>query len=174
MTHNCQNIWRKTILKNGEWQCFRRRSWHSVKLTIVSRLLLIDRKWKVYACRWPSIIFNWFRHQWTLLLTTFMLLESYGVSSPPYIKSKWNLQWWMRNPLPFDENIITEKSQHKKNSETSKSTLFSIQNQWKKVWFWMSNTRDNQQFVIEDAHFDMVLSSFFFYQKKLHNDFFWK
>ena len=29
-----------------------------------------------------------------------------------------------RNPLPFDENIITDKSQHKKNSETSKSTLF--------------------------------------------------
>ena len=73
----------------------------------------------------------------------------------------------MRNPLPFDENIITEKSQHKKNSETSKSTLFSIQNQWKKVWFWMSNTRDNQQFVIEDAHFDMVLSSSFFLPKKI-------
>ena len=29
-----------------------------------------------------------------------------------------------RNPLPFDENIITDKSQHQKNSETSKSTLF--------------------------------------------------
>ena len=38
------------------------------------------------------------------------------------------------NPLSFDDNIITEKSQHKKNSEISKSTLFSIQNQWKKVW----------------------------------------
>ena len=29
-----------------------------------------------------------------------------------------------RNPLPFDENIITDQSQHKKNSEISKSTLF--------------------------------------------------
>ena len=29
-----------------------------------------------------------------------------------------------RNLLPFDENIITVKSQQKKNSETSKSTLF--------------------------------------------------
>ena len=29
-----------------------------------------------------------------------------------------------RNPLAFDENIIIDKSQHKKNSETSKSTLF--------------------------------------------------
>ena len=39
-----------------------------------------------------------------------------------------------RNALPFDENIITDKSQHKKKSETSNSTLFSIQIQWKKVW----------------------------------------
>ena len=29
-----------------------------------------------------------------------------------------------RNPLHFDENIITDKSQHKKNSEISKSTVF--------------------------------------------------
>ena len=29
-----------------------------------------------------------------------------------------------RNLLPFDKNIITDKSQHKKNSEISKSTLF--------------------------------------------------
>ena len=29
-----------------------------------------------------------------------------------------------RNLLPFDEKIITDKSQHKKSSETSKSTLF--------------------------------------------------
>ena len=40
-----------------------------------------------------------------------------------------------RNPLPFDENIITDKSQHKRNSESSKSALFFIQNQWKKVCF---------------------------------------
>ena len=31
-----------------------------------------------------------------------------------------------RNPLLFDENIITDKLQHKKNSETSKSTFFSF------------------------------------------------
>ena len=29
-----------------------------------------------------------------------------------------------RNLLPFDEKNITDKSQHKKSSETSKSTLF--------------------------------------------------
>ena len=29
-----------------------------------------------------------------------------------------------RNPLPFAENIITDKSQHKKSSEISESTLF--------------------------------------------------
>ena len=49
------------------------------------------------------------------------------------------------NPLRFDEKSLTDTSQCEKNSETTKSTLFSIQNQWKEVWFWMSNTRDNQQ-----------------------------
>ena len=29
-----------------------------------------------------------------------------------------------RNPLPFDGNIITDKSQHKRNSKTNKSTFF--------------------------------------------------
>ena len=50
-----------------------------------------------------------------------MMLEPYVVSSPPYIESKWNLHWWEAKPLPFDENIITDKSHHKKNLETSKS-----------------------------------------------------
>ena len=56
-----------------------------------------------------------------------MLLEPYGVSSPPYIESNGTYTGGKRNPLPFDENTITDKSQHKKNRETSKSTLFSIQ-----------------------------------------------
>ena len=50
-----------------------------------------------------------------------------------------------RNLLPFDENIITDKSQYKTKLEDWEINTFSIQNQWKKVWFWMSNTRDNQQ-----------------------------
>ena len=58
-----------------------------------------------------------------------------------------------RNPLPFDENIITDKSQHKKNSETSKSTLFSIQNKWKKVWIINS-------YETEGAYLGRVLSIF--------------
>ena len=29
-----------------------------------------------------------------------------------------------RNPLPFDEKSLTDKSQYKTNSETNKSTLF--------------------------------------------------
>ena len=33
-----------------------------------------------------------------------------------------------RNPLPFDEKRLTDKTLHKKNSETNKSTLFPIQN----------------------------------------------
>ena len=43
-------------------------------------------------------------------LSTFMLLEPYGVSSPPYLESNCGT----RNPLPFDKNIITDKSQLKK------------------------------------------------------------
>ena len=38
----------------------------------------------------------------------------------------WTYTGGKQNPLPIDENIITDKSQHKKNSETSKWTLFSI------------------------------------------------
>ena len=37
-----------------------------------------------------------------------------------------------RNPLPFDENIITDKLLHKKNSETSKSTLFPFKTNGRK------------------------------------------
>ena len=74
-------------------------------------------------------------------LAIFMLLQSYGVSSPPYIESKWNLTGEKRNPLPLDEKSLTDK----KNPETNKSALFSIQNQRKKVWFWMSDTQNNKQ-----------------------------
>ena len=38
-----------------------------------------------------------------------------------------------QNPLPFDENIITDKSQHKKNSETSKLTLFFHSNPMEEI-----------------------------------------
>ena len=58
-----------------------------------------------------------------------MLLEPYGISSPPYLvhhtlNRNGTYTGGKRNPLPFDENIITDKSQHKKKSETSKSTRF--------------------------------------------------
>ena len=32
-------------------------------------------------------------------LSIFMLLEPYGISSPPYIESKRNLHWWEAKPL---------------------------------------------------------------------------
>ena len=37
------------------------------------------------------------------------------------------------NPLPVDEKNLTDKSQHKKSSETGHLTLFPIQSQQKKV-----------------------------------------
>ena len=64
----------------------------------------------------------------------FFVVQYFGIvlHSSPY------LPWW-------DEKGLTDESQHKRNSETNKSTFFPIQNQCKKVWLWMSNTRDNQQ-----------------------------
>ena len=49
------------------------------------------------------------------------------------------------NRVHFDKKSFTDTPQCNKNSEDKKSTLFSIQNQWKKVRFWVSNTRGNQQ-----------------------------
>ena len=39
-------------------------------------------------------------------LAIFMLLEQYGISSPLYIESKWNLHWWEAKPL----TLWSEKS----------------------------------------------------------------
>ena len=77
-----------------------------------------------------------------------------------------------RNPLPFDENIITDKSQHKKNSGTSTSTLFSIQIQWKKMWSLIPIHGIINSCEIEGSYLGTVLSKF--WPQKLHNDFFWK
>ena len=70
-----------------------------------------------------------------------------------------------QTPYRFMEKSLTDKSQCKKNSETKTSTLFfPIQNQWKKVWFWMSNTRDNNSGKIEGAYFGRVhVRSIFFW-----------
>ena len=58
-------------------------------------------------------------------LRIFMLLEPYGVSSPPYSESKWNLHWWKAKPLlSFDEKIITDKSQHKKTQRLAINIFF--------------------------------------------------
>ena len=66
-----------------------------------------------------------------LSLSIFMLLEPHGLSfrqNEIYTGGK-------LNPLPFDEKSITDKSQHKKNLGTNKSTLFPIQNQWTSVQY---------------------------------------
>ena len=65
-----------------------------------------------------------------------------------------------RNPLPFDKNIITDKTQYKKNSETNKSTLFPIQNQGKKVWFWIPIHGIINSGQIEGTYFGRVLPIF--------------
>ena len=102
-----------------------------------------------------------------------MLLEPYGVASPPYKLNRNKIYTsWKPNPVPFDENNLTDKSQCKKNSATKESTLFSIQNQWQKVWFecpihGIINSGQNWRRIL-------VRYVPFFLPKKLHNDFFWK
>ena len=57
-------------------------------------------------------------------LAIFTLIELYGISSPPYIESKWNLHLWEAKPLTLWWKSLTDKSRCKKNSETKKSTFF--------------------------------------------------
>ena len=121
--------------------------YHCVKLTVVIHLLpshLIEHEYmnslyfQMIICRFQVI-----QTSRDPSLSIFMLLEPYGLSSPPYIHLKWHLHWWKAQSLTLWKSL-TYKSKHKKSLETNKATLFSIQNQWKKVWFWMSNTRNNQ------------------------------
>ena len=79
-----------------------------------------------------------------------------------------------RNPLPFDENIINDKSQHKTNSETSKSThfFFPFKTDGRKCDFECPLHGIINSCEIEGAHFGREL--YIFGPKKLHNDFFLK
>ena len=76
-----------------------------------------------------------------------------------------------RNPLPFDENIITDKSQHKKNSETSKSTLFfPFKTSGRKCDLDCPIHGIINSCEIEGAYLGRILSIVL--PKKIHNDFF--
>ena len=103
-----------------------------------------------------------------------MLFEPNGVLSLPYSESKWNIYWLKQNPLLIHGKSPMDKSQYKKKSETNKSTLFSIQNLWKKVWcdFECPIHGIINSGKIEGAYFGRVRSMFL--AKRLHNDFFWK
>ena len=72
-----------------------------------------------------------------------------------------------RNLLPFDEKkIITDKSQHKKSSETSKSTLFfPIKTNERNCDFEYRTHGIINSCEIEGVYFGRVLSIFFFDQK---------
>ena len=65
-----------------------------------------------------------------------------------------------RNPLPLDENIITDKSHHKKNSETSKSTLFTFETNGRKYDFERSVHGIINSCEIEGEYFGRVLFIF--------------
>ena len=90
-------------------------------------------------------------------LSIFLLLELYGIHHA--LNRNGTYAGGKRNPLSFDENILTDKSQHKKNSGTNKSTLlFFFHSKPKEGSVILSNTRDNVQ--IEGAYFGRVLSIF--------------
>ena len=63
-----------------------------------------------------------------------------------------------RNHLPFDKNTITDKSQHKINSEASKSTFFPLNG--RKCDFECPIHRIIDSCEIEGAYFGRVLSIF--------------
>ena len=65
-----------------------------------------------------------------------------------------------RNSLPFDENIITDKSQYKKNSETCKSTLFPLKTDGRKCDLECPMHGIINSCEIEGAYLGRVLSSF--------------
>ena len=66
-----------------------------------------------------------------------------------------------RNLLPFDEKIITDKSQHKKSSETSKSTRFFLfKTNGRKYEFEYPIHGIINSCEIEGAYFGRVLSIF--------------
>ena len=66
-----------------------------------------------------------------------------------------------RNLLPFDEKHITDKSQHKKSSETSKSTLFPFRTNGRKCDFEYPIHGIINSCEIEGAYFGRVLSIFY-------------
>ena len=71
-----------------------------------------------------------------------------------------------RNALPFDENIITDKSQHKKDSETSKSTMFPFKTNGRKFEIERPIHGIINSCEIEGAYLDRVLSIFLTKKKK--------
>ena len=75
-----------------------------------------------------------------------------------------------RNPLPFDGNIITDKSQHKKRLANQRFSPFKTNGRKCDLECPIHGIIDSCE--IEGAYLGRVLS--IFWPKKLHNDFFWK
>ena len=83
---------------------------HPLKAAPIGSFTLVNPKMSLCSARWgrakvhlafvqtqPRKIIYRFQVIQTSMdpsLAIFMLLDPYGVSSPPYIESKWNLQWW--------------------------------------------------------------------------------
>ena len=134
VTHNCQKLWRKKIIKSGGFQCFRRRSCHSENY----RLLFIfyhPNLYKKNILRFRIIIYRFYVFQTSgnPSLSIFTLLEPYDSSSPPYIEFKWNLHWWEEKHLYHLKKKISLINYGSKRSHSRKHQhLFSIKNQWKK------------------------------------------
>ena len=77
-----------------------------------------------------------------------------------------------RNPLPFDENIITDKSQHKTKSETSKATLFPFKTNGRKCELECPIHGIINSCELK-AHIWVGYPPIF-YPPKIHNDLCWK
>ena len=102
-----------------------------------------------------------------LSLSISVLLEPYGVSSPPYIESKWNLHWWEAKSLTLWWKYYrsTKRTQRLANQH----------------FFFHSKPKYNLECPvhgiinsceIEGAYLGRVLSIFWPKKKKIRNDFF--
>ena len=93
-----------------------------------------------------------------------MLLEPNGISSPPYIESKWDLS--------FDENIITDNRSTKRTQRLANQHIFPFKSNGRKYDLECPIHGIINSCEIEGAYLGRVLSFFFFDQKKYIMTFF--
>ena len=101
------------------------------------------------------------------------MTEPYGVSSPLYIESKWNLHWWQAKHLTLWRNKVSLINRSTiRTQRLTNQHFFPFKTNGRTCDFECPMYGIINSDQIEGAYFGRVLSIFL--PKKLHNDFFWK